>query len=127
MKIMRQRSMSWLLVRLFRTITVFIKLKSDLTVILAILLLKKSTKLLANLGKYLHYGKNDIQIDISTKDQAKFFKTQDYFSMTALSCWWRTTLLRVPIGEFSAASSCFSSSSLPGGQTGHTTAASRYS
>jgi hypothetical protein len=73
--------MSWLLVRLFRTITVFIKLKSDLTVILAILLLKKSTKLLANLGKYLHYGKNDIQIDISTKDQAKFFKTQDYFKI----------------------------------------------
>lgn len=45
------------------------------------MLLKKSTKLLANLGKYLHYGKNDIQIDINTKDQAKFFKTADYNKM----------------------------------------------
>lgn len=81
LKLMRQRSMSWLLIRLFRIITTFIKLNSELTVILGMLLLKKSTKLLANLGKYLHYGKNDIQVDISTKDQAKFFKTQDYFKI----------------------------------------------
>jgi hypothetical protein len=76
--------MSWLLVKLFRTVTVFIRLNSELTVILGILLLKKSTKLLANLGKYLRYGKNDIQIDINPKDQAKFFKTQDYFKICEL-------------------------------------------
>jgi len=73
--------MSWFLVKLFRTVTIFIKLNSELTVILGVLLLKKSTKLLANLGKYLHYGKNDIQVDISMKDQTKFFKTQDYFKI----------------------------------------------
>lgn len=46
--------------------------------VLGTLLLKKSTKLLASLGKYLHYGKNDIGIDINAKDQARFFKTTDY-------------------------------------------------
>ena len=81
MKLMRQRNMSWFLVKLFRSITIFIRFNSELTIILGILLLKKSTKLLANLGKYLHYGKNDIQVDIAIKDQSKFFKTQDYFKM----------------------------------------------
>ena len=84
MKLMRQRNMSWFLVKLFRSITIFIRFNSELTIILGILLLKKSTKLLANLGKYLHYGKNDIQVDIAIKDQSKFFKTQDYFKMMQL-------------------------------------------
>ena len=81
LKLMRQRNMSLFLVRLFRTIAACVKLNNEITIILGILLLKKSTKLLANLGKYLHYGKNDIQIDISPKDQAKFFKTADYNKM----------------------------------------------
>ena len=84
LKLMRQRNMSLFLVRLFRTIAACVKLKSDWSkkfFLQLILLLKKSTKLLANLGKYLHYGKNDIQIDISPKDQAKFFKTADYNKM----------------------------------------------
>lgn len=81
LKLMKQRSMSWFMVRLFRTITACVKLKSELTIILGFLLLKKSTKVLANLVKYLHYGKNDIQIDINIKDQTKFFKTADYNKM----------------------------------------------
>lgn len=79
LKIMRHRNMSWFLVKLFHRVTVDIKLSSnELTVILGILLLKKSTKSLAGLGKYLHYGKNDIDIDITIKEQTKFFKTADY-------------------------------------------------
>ena len=54
--------MSWLLVRLFKRVAVDIRISHDITVILGILFLKKSTKLLVNLGKYLHYGKNDIII-----------------------------------------------------------------
>lgn len=34
--------------------------------------------MLANLGKYLYYGKNDIQIDINAKDHGKFSKSADY-------------------------------------------------
>lgn len=45
---------------------------------LCVILLKKSTKLLASLGKYLHYGKNDIGLDVAARDQARFFKTTDY-------------------------------------------------
>jgi hypothetical protein len=62
MKILKHRNMSWLLVRLFKRVTVDIRVSQDITVILGILFLKKSTKLLVNLGKYLHYGKNDIMI-----------------------------------------------------------------
>lgn len=60
MKILHQRAMSELLVQLFKTVAVTIKFNSEYTVILGVLFLKKSTKMLANLGKYLHYGKNDI-------------------------------------------------------------------
>lgn len=60
MKILHQRSMSELLVQLFKTVAVTLKFNSEYTVILGVLFLKKSTKMLANLGKYLHYGKNDI-------------------------------------------------------------------
>ena len=52
--------MSELLVQLFKTVAVTLKFNSEYTVILGVLFLKKSTKMLANLGKYLHYGKNDI-------------------------------------------------------------------
>lgn len=77
MKILRHRNMSWFLMRLFHRI-LSLKLGSETTVILGMLVLKKSTKLLSNLGKYLHYGKNDIGIEINSKDQARFFKTTDY-------------------------------------------------
>lgn len=40
--------------------------------------------MLANLGKYLHYGKNDIQIDINPKELAKFTKAGDYFKLCEL-------------------------------------------
>lgn len=66
--------------RLFKRVTE-IRLNQEITVILGMLLLKKSTKLLANLGKYLHYGKNDIGIEINARDQARFFKTSDYHKM----------------------------------------------
>jgi serine/threonine protein kinase len=78
MKILRHRNISWFLLRLFKRIVVNIKLNSELTVILGVIMLKKSTKLLASLGKYLHYGRNDIGIDINAKDQTRFFKTTDY-------------------------------------------------
>lgn len=78
MKILRQRSISWFLLRMFKRVVVSVKLNSELTVILGMLMLKKSTKLLASLGKYLHYGKNDIGIEITTKEQTRFFKTADY-------------------------------------------------
>ena len=71
--------MSAILIDLFRTVAVTIKLNHELTVILSLLFLKKSTKMLALLGKYLHYGKNDIEIDIDHKDYAKFSKSSDYF------------------------------------------------
>jgi hypothetical protein len=77
MKVLRYRSMSWFLLRLFRRI-VGLRVGSESTVILSVVVLKKSTKLLASLGKYLHYGKNDIGIDINARDQARFFKTTDY-------------------------------------------------
>jgi hypothetical protein len=83
MKILRHRSMSWLLLRLFRRV-VQAKLPHESTVMLGAVLLKKSTKLLASLGKYLHYGKNDIAIDINAKDQARFFKTTDYHKVCEL-------------------------------------------
>ena len=83
-KILQHRNMSQLLVRLFHSVAVVIKFNSELTVILAVLLLKKSTKLLANLGKYLRYGKNDIDIDIAYKDYGKFTKSVDYFKMCEL-------------------------------------------
>lgn len=82
LKIMQQRNMSLLLVRLFRTVTVVLKFNSEHTVLLGFLLLKKSTKMLANLGKYLRYGKNDIGIDINPKELSKFTKATDYFKIT---------------------------------------------
>lgn len=81
MKILRHRSISWFLVRIFRRI-VSIKLNDDIVIILGVLVLKKSTKVLAGLGKYLHYGKNDIGIDINSKDQARFFKTSDHHKIS---------------------------------------------
>ena len=84
MKILQQRNMSHLLVKLFRTVTVVLKFNSELTVILGVLLLKKSTKMLANLGKYLRYGKNDINIEINPKELAKFTKNADYFKICEL-------------------------------------------
>ena len=77
MKILRHRNMSWFLMRLFQRILSF-KLGSESTVMLGMLIMKKSTKLLSNLGKYLHYGKNDIGIEINSKEQSRFFKTTDY-------------------------------------------------
>jgi len=62
LKVLRFRNMSWLLLKFFSRVAVDVKLNNELTVILGYLLLKKSTKLLASLGKYLHYGKNDICI-----------------------------------------------------------------
>lgn len=56
---MRHRGMSWLLVRLMQRV-IQLRMGSEWAVMLSVLLLKKSTKLLASLGKYLHYGKNDI-------------------------------------------------------------------
>lgn len=78
MKILKHRNMCWLLVKFFKRVAVDIRISHDITVILGILFLKKSTKLLVNLGKYLHYGKNDIMIEVNSKDQAKFFKTTDH-------------------------------------------------
>ncbi len=75
--------MSWLLVKLFRRI-ISIKLNDDIVIMLGIMVLKKSTKVLASLGKYLHYGRNDIGIDINSKDQARFFKTSDYHKICEL-------------------------------------------
>jgi len=46
--------------------------------------LKKSTRILTDLRKYLHYGKNTIGIKIELKDQLKFFKTADYFKLSEL-------------------------------------------
>lgn len=69
------------MVRLFKTIVVTIKLNNEITVILGVLILKKSTKILASLGKYLHYGRNDLGIDINSKDQNRFFKTTDHHKM----------------------------------------------
>lgn len=77
MKILRHRNISWLLIKIFKRV-MEIKLNSDITVILGVILLKKSTKMLAGLGKYLHYGKNDIGIDINSKEQTRFFKTTDH-------------------------------------------------
>ena len=76
--------MSMLLVWLFKTVTVTVKLNSEWTVIFGTLLLKKSTKMLANLGKYLHYGKNDLELDINYKDYGKFTKSADYFKICEL-------------------------------------------
>jgi hypothetical protein len=84
LKVLRFRNMSYLLLKMFSRVAVDIKLNSELTVILAYLLLKKSTKLLASLGKYLHYGKNDIGIEITPKEQGKFFKTNDYYKLCEL-------------------------------------------
>jgi hypothetical protein len=79
-KVLQQRNMSMLLVWLFKTV-VEVKLNSEWTVILGTLMLKKSTKMLANLGKYLHYGKNDLGLDINYKDYGKFTKSADYFKV----------------------------------------------
>jgi hypothetical protein len=76
--------MSQLLVRLFKTVAVTLQFNSELTVILSILLLKKSTKMLANLGKYLRYGKNDLNLDITYQDYQKFNKSSDYFKICEL-------------------------------------------
>ncbi len=78
MKILKHRNMSWLLVKFFKRVAVDIRISQDITVIIGLLFLKKSTKLLVNLGKYLHYGKNDSMIEVNSKDQAKFFKTTDH-------------------------------------------------
>jgi hypothetical protein len=66
LKILRQRNFSWLLIKLFARV-VEVKLNTEFTTVLSFLLLKKSTKSLANLSKYLHYGRNDINIDITPK------------------------------------------------------------
>jgi hypothetical protein len=76
--------MSHILIKLFRTVTVFIKFNSEHTVIFGFMLLKKSTKMIANLGKFLRYGKNDIGIEINPKELAKFTKTTDYFKLCEL-------------------------------------------
>lgn len=74
---MRHRGMSWLLVRLMQRV-VQLRVGSEWAVMLSVLFLKKSTKLLASLGKYLHYGKNDIGLEVAARDQVRFFKTTDY-------------------------------------------------
>ena len=84
LKILQQRAMSLMLIKLFKTISVTLQLNTQLTVILSTLLLKKSTKMLANLGKYLHYGKDDIEIDINYKEYNKYSKTSDYFKICQL-------------------------------------------
>jgi hypothetical protein len=80
---MRHRGMSWLLVRLMQRV-VQVRVGSEWAVMLSLVLLKKSTKLLASLGKYLHYGKNDIGLEVAARDQARFFKTTDYHKVCEL-------------------------------------------
>ena len=80
-KILRFRSVSWFLVRMFKLVTVSIRIANEISTILGMMVLKKSTIILVNLGKYLNYGKNLINLDITSKDQAKFFKSADYFKM----------------------------------------------
>jgi len=61
-----------------------VRMNSELTVVLGTMLLKKSTKLLVGLGKYLHYGNNNIGIEITEKEQHKFFMTNDHHTISQI-------------------------------------------
>ena len=76
--------MSWLLARLFGRVTVSIRLNSESTVVAGLLLLKKSTKVLAGLGRYLHYGKDEVGVGADPKQQSKFFKTAQHHKLCEL-------------------------------------------
>ena len=84
LRVMQVRNMSWLLVRMFGKVTVNIKLNSELTVVAGLMLLKKSTKILAGLGKYLHYGKDEVGVGIDPKKNSKFFKTAQHHKLCEL-------------------------------------------
>jgi hypothetical protein len=75
--------MSWLLLRLMQRV-VQVRVGSEWAVMLILVLLKKGTKLLASLGKYMHDSKNVIGLGVAAHDQARFFKTTDYHKICEL-------------------------------------------
>ena len=83
-RVMQVRNMAMLLVQLFGRVTLRVKLNSELTVVAGLMLLKKSTRIIIGLGKYLHYGKDEVGVEISRKEQAKFFKTAQHHKLCEL-------------------------------------------